>query len=122
MLAIFKHAALTYTTKRGARMAAAFTFYAMLSLAPALVLGIGIAGIFLDRASKKDRAAGRLLPGQEYRLPTDREWSAAMGVRDEVGEFPAERKFPTDVLPAPWGKALATPSRRVPAEMVVLPE
>lgn len=51
MLGILKRAAETYTERRGARLAAAFTFYALLSLAPALVLAIGIAGIFLDRAS-----------------------------------------------------------------------
>ena len=27
-------------------------------------------------------------------------WHGDAGVRDEAGEFPSERKFPTDVLPA----------------------
>lgn len=50
-----------------------------------------------------ERAAGRLLPGQLYRLPSDREWSAAMGVLNEPGEFPEDRSFPDDIYSWPTG-------------------
>jgi serine/threonine protein kinase/formylglycine-generating enzyme required for sulfatase activity len=62
---------------------------------------------FCDWITKKERAAGRLLPGQLYRLPTDREWSAAMGVLNEPGDFPCDRVFPEDVFT--WPQAIPTP-------------
>lgn len=62
---------------------------------------------FCQWLTKKERAAGRLLPGQVYRLPTDREWSAAMGVLDEPGDFPENRQFPKDVFT--WEKDTQPP-------------
>lgn len=58
---------------------------------------------FCDWMTKKERASGRLLPGQVYRLPTDREWSAAMGVLNEPGDFPEDRQFPENVFTWPKG-------------------
>ena len=61
------------------------------------------AEFFCRWLTDKERKAGRLLSGQVYRLPTDREWSAAMGVLDEPGDFPADRQFPKDVFTWPKG-------------------
>jgi formylglycine-generating enzyme required for sulfatase activity/serine/threonine protein kinase len=75
---------------------------------PVVMVGRADANAFCRWLTKKERAEGRLLPGQEYRLPTDREWSAAMGVLGEAGDFPEDRQFPDDALP--WKKD-ATPPR-----------
>jgi serine/threonine protein kinase len=73
------------------------------------VVGISVvdANAFCRWLTKKARDAGRLEAGQEYRLPTDREWSAAMGVVGESGDFPLARKFPEDLYS--WGKGLPPP-------------
>lgn len=70
---------------------------------PVVFVSRGDAEAFCRWLTEKERAAGRLLPGQVYRLPTDREWSAAMGVLDEPGDFPADRVFPEDVFTWPQG-------------------
>jgi formylglycine-generating enzyme required for sulfatase activity len=41
--------------------------------------------------TEKERAAGRLASNQLYRLPTDEEWSAAVGLPRENGGTPKER-------------------------------
>lgn len=74
---------------------------------PVVVVSRRDANAFCRWLTEKERAAGRLLPGQVYRLPTDREWSAAMGVLDEPGDFPADRMFPADVFT--WGKGTPQP-------------
>jgi serine/threonine protein kinase len=68
---------------------------------PVVMVSRDDAESFCRWLTDKERKAGRLLPGQVYRLPTDREWSAAMGVLNEPGDFPAFRKFPTDVFTWP---------------------
>jgi len=72
---------------------------------PVVLISRQDAEAFCRWLTEKERKAGRLLPGQVYRLPTDREWSAAMGVLDEPGDFPAERKFPENVFTWPKGSA-----------------
>lgn len=51
---------------------------------------------FGDWLSKRERKAGRLLPGQTYRLPTDREWSRAVGMKDD-DRFPWRRTTPEEI-------------------------
>ena len=53
-------------------------------------------------------AAGRLRPGQSYRLPTDREWSRAAGLPDEEGDTPEARDGRARGV-YPWGKAWPPP-------------
>ena len=56
----------------------------------------------------REMAAGRLQAGQVYRLPTDREWSAAAGLPDEQGDTPEARDGRTRGF-YPWGKAWPPP-------------
>jgi serine/threonine protein kinase/formylglycine-generating enzyme required for sulfatase activity len=74
---------------------------------PVVMISRDDAEAFCRWLTQKERAAGRLLPGQVYRLPTDREWSAAMGVLDEPGDFPEERSFPKDTFT--WEKGTSPP-------------
>src|SRR5262249_44950096 len=41
--------------------------------------------------TRKERSEGTLRNFQSYRLPTDREWSEAIGLEHELGATPAER-------------------------------
>jgi hypothetical protein len=45
--------------------------------------------------TKKEQAEGRLQPSQSYRLPTDLEWSAAVGLGKETGDTPSGRTVKT---------------------------
>lgn len=52
--------------------------------------------------TEKERAAGRLPAGWAYRLPTDAEWSTAVGLERESGSTPKEKQMEVkDVYP--WG-------------------
>jgi serine/threonine protein kinase len=56
----------------------------------------------------KERAEGLLAPGQSYRLPTDLEWSRAVGLPAEKGSTPEQRDMGVpDVYP--WGSAWPPP-------------
>jgi formylglycine-generating enzyme required for sulfatase activity len=47
---------------------------------------------FCKWLTKRERSAGDLPFDREYRLPKDEEWSAAVGLKNEVGGTPEERK------------------------------
>lgn len=52
--------------------------------------------------TKNEQKAGKIMKKQSYRLPTDLEWSAAVGLPREAGQTPAERSGGVmDVYP--WG-------------------
>jgi hypothetical protein len=52
--------------------------------------------------TEKERAAGTLSAGQEFRLPTDAEWSRAVGLSAESGATPEDKDGQvSDVYP--WG-------------------
>ena len=60
--------------------------------------------------TKKELAAGKIKQGQEYRLPTDAEWSVAVGLDKEKGNTPAEKdERIKDVYP--WGEEWPPPKR-----------
>jgi hypothetical protein len=60
------------------------------------------AKVFCEWLTEKERAAGQLAQGQSYRLPTDPEWSAAVGLPPESGAYPRDRDgMITNVYP--WG-------------------
>lgn len=50
----------------------------------------------------KETAEGKLPPGMKYRLPSDEEWSWAVGLAQEAGETPAEKSGKNGV-DFPWG-------------------
>ncbi len=58
--------------------------------------------------TKKELAAGKIKEGQKYRLPTDAEWSVAVGLGKEKGNTPKEKSQGIkDVYP--WGKEWPPP-------------
>ncbi|MEO6742032.1 MAG: SUMF1/EgtB/PvdO family nonheme iron enzyme [Chthoniobacteraceae bacterium] len=60
------------------------------------------ANAFCKWLTKKETAAGKLPKGAVYRLPTDEEWSIALGLPPEVGATPAEKSEKNSV-DLPWG-------------------
>jgi len=60
--------------------------------------------------TEKERGAGKLSPGQEFRLPTDAEWSLAVGLPPESGATPESKdgKIPNVY---PWGTGYPPPER-----------
>lgn len=57
----------------------------------------------------KERKAGTLGAGQSYRLPTDLEWSIAVGLEKEKGATPADRGKGAPKDQAPWGETKDAP-------------
>jgi formylglycine-generating enzyme required for sulfatase activity len=63
---------------------------------------------FCEWLTKKELAEGKIKAGQKYRLPTDAEWSVAVGLGKEKGNTPEEKQSGIkDVYP--WGKEWPPP-------------
>jgi formylglycine-generating enzyme required for sulfatase activity len=63
---------------------------------------------FCEWLTKKEMAEGKIKAGQKYRLPTDAEWSVAVGLGKEKGNTPKEKnRGIKDVYP--WGKEWPPP-------------
>ena len=61
-----------------------------------------------EPAKGEPKAAGKIKAGQKYRLPTDAEWSVAVGLDKEKGGTPEEKSEGIkDVYP--WGKEWPPP-------------
>jgi hypothetical protein len=58
---------------------------------------------FCQWLTEKEIAEGKLPKGMQYRLPTDEEWSWAVGLPPELGATPAEKDKKNSV-DFPWGK------------------
>jgi serine/threonine protein kinase/formylglycine-generating enzyme required for sulfatase activity len=58
---------------------------------------------FCQWLTEKETAEGSLPKGMKYRLPTDEEWSWAVGLPPELGATPAEKNGKNSV-DFPWGK------------------
>ena len=58
--------------------------------------------------TKKELAEGQLKPRQRYRLPTDAEWSVAVGLESEIGGSPKQKNMKVKEV-YPWGKGWARP-------------
>ncbi len=66
------------------------------------------ANYFCKWLTDKERAAGALTAAQFYRLPTDREWSDAVGLTGETGGTPEERSGKIKNV-YPWGRTFPPP-------------
>jgi hypothetical protein len=66
------------------------------------------ANAFCEWLTKKEIESGDLEEGQQYRLPTDAEWSMAAGLPDEGGATPEERDG--KLRDFPWGKQWPPPN------------
>ncbi len=64
---------------------------------------------FCSWLTARERASGAIPPGQAYGLPTDLEWSCAVGLGRELGECPEERLYHSDGT-YPWGPAWPPPA------------
>jgi formylglycine-generating enzyme required for sulfatase activity len=58
---------------------------------------------FCQWLTAKETAEGKLPQGMKYRLPTDAEWSTAVGLPPEMGSTPKEKNGKNGV-DFPWGK------------------
>jgi eukaryotic-like serine/threonine-protein kinase len=54
---------------------------------------------FCKWLTKSERSAGDLPQDREYRLPKDEEWSAAVGLKNEVGSTPEEKHGKIELYP-----------------------
>jgi len=63
---------------------------------------------FCDWLTKKERAAGHLKPNQIYRLPTDAEWSVAVGLNEPKGGSPKTKDKQIKGI-YPWGTQFPPP-------------
>jgi serine/threonine protein kinase len=59
--------------------------------------------------TRKERSEGTLPTFQSYRLPTDREWSRAVGIEHEAGNTPEERSGKIRGV-YPWGDGFPPPN------------
>jgi len=64
---------------------------------------------FCHWLTQREGKAGRLPAGYRYRLPTDLEWSAAVGLSGEQGETPQKRDGKVPGL-YPWGRTWPPPA------------
>jgi hypothetical protein len=59
--------------------------------------------------TEKETAEGRLTKGAKYRLPTDAEWSTAVGLPPENGETPWTKETGNKTMILPWGSEWPPP-------------
>jgi hypothetical protein len=69
---------------------------------PACGVDWDAANAFCEWLTEKETAEGRLPKGMMYRLPTDEEWSRAVGLGKEKGSTPKE-KSGKNTVNFPWG-------------------
>jgi formylglycine-generating enzyme required for sulfatase activity len=57
---------------------------------------------FCEWLTRREQGSGMLPSGRIYRLPTDAEWSAGVGLQGEEGNTPEEKRGKIKLYP--WGK------------------
>jgi formylglycine-generating enzyme required for sulfatase activity len=67
---------------------------------------------FCEWLTRKELADGKLPKGMQYRLPTDEEWSRAVGLAREEGRTPKARSGKNSV-DFPWGSGFPPPQANV---------
>lgn len=73
---------------------------------------------FCHWLTRKEHESGTLPLPMRYRLPSDLEWSAAVGLPAESGTTPEERHAklgPMEHAPYPWGRSWPPPATNFPA-------
>ncbi len=75
---------------------------------PVVNVNLEEAQAFCAWLTKKELAEGKIKAGQKYRLPTDAEWSVAVGLGQEKGNTPKEKDKGIKGV-YPWGKELQPP-------------
>ena len=75
---------------------------------PAVNVSWDDAQAFCKWLTVKERATGLIGPNQSYRLPTDAEWSWAVGLPEETGATPADKNLGIEDL-WPWGPTWPPP-------------
>ena len=63
---------------------------------------------FCTWLTKKERGEGKIKTDERYRLPTDAEWSVAVGLLGEVGSTPREKNGKIEGV-YPWGRQWPPP-------------
>lgn len=76
---------------------------------PAVNVSWKDATAFCAWLTEQERSAGRLSARQSYRLPSDEEWSAAVGLEKEGGSTPEERNMSAKGV-YPWGTKWPPPN------------
>ena len=76
---------------------------------PVVMVSWNDAVAFCEWLTKKELAAGKIKAGQKYRLPTDAEWSVAVGLGQEQGNTPQEKQMGIKGV-YPWGKEWPPPA------------
>jgi formylglycine-generating enzyme required for sulfatase activity len=69
---------------------------------PAVNVSWADAQKFCEWLTERERAKGKIGPDQQYRLPTDAEWSVAVGLPAEIGSTPSEMSGKIKGV-YPWG-------------------
>jgi Sulfatase-modifying factor enzyme 1 len=76
---------------------------------PAVNVSWADAKAFCQWLTDKERREGRLAANQSYRLPTDGEWSAAVGLNEDSGGSPKDKDAKIKRV-YPWGTQWPPPS------------
>lgn len=84
------------------------TGFSQTPLHPVVHVSWNDAVAFCRWLTEKERAAGHLSAGQEFRLPTDAEWSRAVGLPAESGATPEDKNGKMAGV-YPWGSGFPPP-------------
>jgi formylglycine-generating enzyme required for sulfatase activity len=76
---------------------------------PAVDVSWEDAHLFCGWLTAKERNEGKLKPNEAYRLPTDTEWSVAVGLGKEEGDTPQEKRHGRIRGQYPWGQKWPPP-------------